>query len=417
MASQRSASWTIILRANHFALALAMLLGAVQPARAQTYTVLHAFTGTPDGSLPVNGVLRDAQGNLYGTTYLGGNQSCGSYPGCGTVFTINMAGQESILYNFTEKNGLGPAGYLNFMAGSTLYGTTVSGGTFGDGSAFRISETGNLTVLYSFNTGSGGYHPYLIDRDSSGNLHGSTTIGGNQTSSGVLFKLGPSRKETVLYSFTCPECNRQSGGGFGFPGAPIRDSSGNFYGPAAGGTHNSGVIFKVTKAGVGRVLYNFKGMKDGWDPLGPLVRDAAGNLYGTTDNPAGSHCGSLGCGTVFKVSPQGHDTVLYTFTGGTDGGHPGGGLVRDAQGNLYGTTWDGGTSSNSCGDPYDQGCGVIFKIDPSGHETVLYTFLNLTDGGYPSGNLIMDPAGNLYGTTSSGGDPTCQCGVVFKFTP
>jgi uncharacterized repeat protein (TIGR03803 family) len=118
------------------------------------------------------------------------------------------------------------------------------------------------------------------------------------------------------------------------------------------------------------------------------------------------------------VGPTGKQTVLYNFSGGSDGGYPTGGLVRDAQGNLYGTTWIGGGNANTC-NPYSMpvGCGVVYKLDPSGKQTILHTFANQADGGFPNSDLIIDTAGNLYGTTTSGGDQTCSCGVVFKITP
>jgi uncharacterized repeat protein (TIGR03803 family) len=171
------------------------------------------------------------------------------------------------------------------------------------------------------------------------------------------------------------------------------------------------------------VLYAFTGGVDGSNPDTGLIRDAAGNLYGTT--PLGgntsSSCpdGPSGCGVVFKLDPSGqHYRVLYTFTGGTDGGSPAGSLIRDAAGNLYGTA-GGGNTSSSCPEG-SFGCGVVFKVDPSGNETVLYTFTGGTDGLGP-GNLIRDAAGNLYGTADGGGDFSCSqghgCGVVFKLDP
>ena len=406
-----------ILKQALIACAFVALL--IPSSSAQTYTVIHRFTGVPDGSSPYQGVLTDSKGNLYGTTALGGNQPCASYPGCGTVYKIDSTGKETILRNFGLEGGkqIPPYAYLSLLdPKSDLYGTTIQGGQFGLGSVFAFSPSGAYKVVHSFTGGAQGLEPALFARDASGSLYGTTVTGGNSTQSGVIYKLNASGKESVLYTYTCPECDGQNGMGFGNPGGSMVFGH-TLYGVAAGGTTNSGVVYKIDANGQATVLYNFQGGTDGWDPVGPLVRDPAGNLYGVTDNPDGSFCSSDGCGTVFKLDPQGNETQLFTFQDGPEGGHPNGGLVRDAQGNLYGTTWNGGSGAKSCGDPYGRGCGVVFKLDPSGKETVLYTFLNGSGGGYPNGDLIMDSAGILYGTTTSGGDPTCMCGVVFRITP
>lgn len=383
---------------------------------AQTYTVLYAFKGSPDGNQPSSGVLRDSKGNLYGTTFSGGAQACKGFPGCGTVFIVDTANTERVLYNFTPGQGnYPPEPGLQLLNQSGVYGTTWGGGASNRGSVFQVSPTGQFNELFDFAGGSKGNAPSLFARDPAGNLYGTTRGGGNFTKSGFVFKLNAIGGGLSLYNFTCLYCDNQGGSGFGLPDQSI--SAGRImYGVAEGGTYNSGVVYQFNSSGA-TVLYNFQGGTDGWSPQGPLLRDSAGNLYGTTGNPDGSFCDSDGCGNVFKVDPSGHETVLFTFMGGPEGGHPRGGLVRDAQGNIYGISFTGGQSPNYCGDPYDRGCGVIFKIDTTGRETVLHTFTNQADGGYPNGDLIIDSAGNLYGTTTTGGDPNCQCGVVFKLTP
>ena len=192
-------------------------------------------------------------------------------------------------------------------------------------------------------------------------------------------------------------------------GSLILDRSGNLYGAATvGGTSHGGVILKFSPAGKETVLHNFTYFTDGNDgagPIGPLVRDASGNLYGITESG-----GASGQGVVFKLDPSGKETLLYTFTGGADGGVPTAGLTRDASGNLYGTTLFGGTV----------GAGVVFKVSPTGTETVLYTFTGGADGGNPFGAvLVRDSSGNLYATAGGGGSSACPfgCGVVFKLTP
>ncbi len=209
----------------------------------------------------------------------------------------------------------------------------------------------------------------------------------------MVFKIDTSGHETVLYTFT--------GGNDGAnPNNVVRDRKGNLYGTTSGGgASSSGVVFKVDTSGHETVLYTFTGGADGAYP-NPVALDSLGNLYGTT-NYGGNKAGTSGAGVVFKVDPSGHETVLYTFTGGNDGGSPNS-VVRDSKGDLYGTTYAGGAS----------GAGVVFKVDTSGHETVLYTFTGGNDGGYSASGVTLGQDGNLYGTTNNGGE--ANLGVVFK---
>jgi uncharacterized repeat protein (TIGR03803 family) len=207
---------------------------------------------------------------------------------------------------------------------------------------------------------------------------------------------------TLIYSF---KGSPDDGSG---PTRLIRDGAGNFYGTTSGGGPiGVGTVFKLDATGTETVLFNFTAGADGSKPFGTLVRDAAGNLYGTTYEGGGTGCASFGCGTVFKLDPSGHETLLYRFTGGADGRNPYAGLVRDPAGNLYGTTYYGG-SSNNC----SQGCGTVFKLDTTGAETVLHSFTGAPDGNWPLARLIRDAAGNLYGTTHQGG--ASEWGTVFK---
>jgi uncharacterized repeat protein (TIGR03803 family) len=186
------------------------------------------------------------------------------------------------------------------------------------------------------------------------------------------------------------------------PYAPlIQDAAGNLYGTTyGGGLSGSGTVFKVDASGNETVLYSFTGGADESNPYGGVIRDAAGNLYGTT------YLGGKGAGVVFTINTTGQESVLYSFTGRTDGGYPRAGLVQDGKGNLYGTTEGGGLPSCEC--------GVVFKVHTNGEETVLHSFANVGDGAYPYAGLIRDSQGNLYGTTSGGGLSSCECGVVFK---
>ena len=239
--------------------------------------------------------------------------------------------------------------------------------------------------------------------DPSGNLFGTTSS--NDSSSrepnyGAVYRLDAKGNESVVYRFT-------GGSDGGYPqGGVIRDAAGNLYGTAwSGGTSGKGVVFRINPAGVGTVLHSFTGGTDGGAPISGLVRDAAGNLYGTAPD------GGSGSGLVFKIDVSGHETVLYTFTGGADGGVPTSGVTRDPDGNLYGTTWEGGKVS----------CGVVYRLDPAGHETVLHNFTGMPrDGCNPNAGVTLGSAGNLYGTTFGGGLFGCNdngCGVVYRVDP
>lgn len=226
-----------------------------------------------------------------------------------------------------------------------------------------------------------------------------------------LVVLSPSAyaKYKVLYTFAC-------GSDGCAPEAPlIFDGAGNLYGTTVGGgAHGYGTVFRLAPHGAESVLYSFKAGADGASPYAGVVMDEAGNLYGTTSVGGGSGCGGQGCGTVFKIAPDGSETVLHAFADVPDGANPSGGVVLDRKGNLYGTTVSGGTGT-SC----YVSCGTVFKLAPDGTETVLYSFQGGSDGGTPYASPIIDKAGNLYGTTIYAGSGNCisGCGVVFKVAP
>jgi uncharacterized repeat protein (TIGR03803 family) len=215
----------------------------------------------------------------------------------------------------------------------------------------------------------------------------------------VVFKIDPSGNETVLYSFT-----GGVDGGYPYGGSLLLGPDGSLYGTTTFGGSGFGVVFKVDSSGHETVLYTFTGGADGAYPNG-VIRDSAGNLYGTANGG-----GASGAGVVYKLDLSGHETVLYTFTGEADGAYPSG-VIRDSAGNFYSTASNGGDLS--CNAPY--GCGVVFKVDPSGNETVLYAFTGGADGEYPNAGLIFGPEGNLYGTTAFGGQT--NAGVVFEIKP
>jgi len=314
-----------------------------------------------------------------------------------------------ILYTFTggaDGNGPGWARLIADKAGN-LYGTTQNGGVQGFGVVFKLDPAGNETVLYTFTGGADGAYPEGgLVMDAAGNLYGTAENGGLHPGSqgfGVVFKLDPAGNQTVLHTF-----NYVDGAN---PYDPvILDAAGNLYGTTfSGGYYGAGTVFKLDTAGTEKVLHSFSGHVDGANPYSGLIRDSAGNFYGTTEYGGDlGGCSRTGCGVVFKVGPGGKETVLYVFTGGSDGANPRAPLIRDAAGNLYGTTWAGGL--------LPENNGTVFKLDTAGQETVLYTFPggpNPSSGVNPWAGLTMDTAGNLYGTTNHAGG-ACFCGTVFQ---
>jgi len=341
-------------------------------------------------------VIRDLAGNLYGTTEFGGPDNAG------VVYRMNADGQETVLYNFTggADGGHPEAGVIRDSAGN-LYGTTAEGGS-GYGVVYKLDASGQETVLYKFMDQLDGGRPYAgVIRDSAGNLYG-TTVEGGSFLSGVVYKLNTTGQETVLYSFT--------GGtdGSGPDAGLVLDSAGNLYGTTSYGGAGYGVVFKVNAASQYSVLYTFTGGADGAYPLASVIRDSAGNLYGTT-----SGGGMANDGVVYKVDTTGHETALYSFTGAADGGYPEAGVIRDSAGNLYGTTFEGGDSGSNC--YIYNGCGMVYKLNTAGDLIVLYTFTGGADGAQPYAGVIGDSECNLYGTTGFGGSESA--GVVFKLTP
>ncbi len=431
---------------KHFALSSVVVIAAllVSPsAPAQTYTILHTFTG-PDGASPGGPLIRDAAGNLYGSTYYGGNGNlCGGTVGCGTVFKLSPSGVETLLYTFSGgADGAFPRGLFRDAAGN-LYGLASQGGNLslcnllgfppGCGVIFKLSPPATVcrsvmcpwseTVLHTF-TGPDGEFPIgSLIQDSAGNFYGVTVGGGSgdgEYYNGTVFELNSAGQETVLLNFE----SGQSGGDTPLSGV-VQDSAGMLYGTTHyGGTGGYGVVYKLNPtSGQETVLYSFRGVEDGAYPNGPLVFDQAANIYGSTEwggffQGDGQDC-YAGCGVIYKLDANGDENVLYTFTGGADGWWPSEELTRDSAGNLYGITFAGGNEQAGGCNP--GGCGTVFKLDTNGNKTVLHAF-DSTDGADPGAGLIQDAAGNLYGTTSAGGGDGNSpiiggCGVVFKITP
>ncbi len=418
----------------------ATTLGLAVSAQAQTETILHNFNNAATGGFPIGGLLLDAAGNLYGTTAEGGSLSYCKPVGCGLAFRLSPSSgrwQESVLRDFPNSAQGSAAGLVEDAAGN-FYGTTVSGGIVtgclgfnltGCGTVFELSPTPTgqwkRTLLHAFTGGADGAVPYAsLVLDAVGNLYGTTGFGGSDFTGcpsigcGVVFKLSPNSggdwTESVLYSFTCgtDACERD-------PQAPVTfDAAGNLYGTTLYSTLGFGSVFELSPTTSGpwteTVLHRFSGA-DGINPLGGLIFDPAGNLYGTTIYGGNlADCSKSGCGTVFELSPIAGgwmESTIYAFTAGKDGHNPSSGLVRDAADNLYGTTQTGGIHN----------AGIVFELSPGSGGTwtkkILHSFAgSTTDGAYPNrGPLILDATGNLYGATEVGG--TYNVGVVFKITP
>ncbi len=372
------------------------------------------------------GVIFDSHGNLYGVCSAGGQY------GYGSVFELSPSSNgwtETVLYSFTgglDGGSPGETQSLVFDNSGNLYGTTVRGGTTGYGTAFKLTPSigGNWaeTVIHSFLDLPGGYPEVGLVFDAAGNLYGTTSA-----DNGTIFEMSPQLsggwKYRILHMFQY----RSTEDGSGPLAALTFDAAGNLYGTTyIGGTLNCGygqngcgTVFKLTSTSGGgwhyRQIYRFQGASDGERPYGSVVITAAGDVYGTTNLGGNGQCYSNvpGCGTVFELSPSSDDSyahsVIYTFAGTpTDGGSPQGGLVLDPAGNLFGTTFQGGTING----------GTAFGLAPDSsgwQETVLHSFGHGTDGQEPSAEPIMDSSGNIYGTTYTGG--VNGLGAVFELTP
>jgi uncharacterized repeat protein (TIGR03803 family) len=413
-----SQSSLAIVRVAVLVLAVVILAGS---AFATAEKVAYSFLGTPDGLSPQASLVADSAGNLYGTTLYGGTGVAGP----GIVFELSPPATsggvwtETILHNFdnpdTTGDGASPYGTLLLDKQGNLYGTTELGGAYGAGAIFEVSPPatpgGDWTevVLLSFQQSSTAARPYgKLVMDAEGNLYGTTSLGGTDHNAGAVFELvapktaGEHWSASVLYNLD-PVYGAT-------PGPDILLRNGVIYGTTQiGGSSGNGTVYQLArKAGVwtATFLHSFSG-SDGMLPYGGLIADSAGNLYGTTVNGGDTtDCAPLGCGTVYELSPPATPgdpwqlTTLHIFTKNGDGANPWGALWRDKLGNLYGTAYAGGTSS---------GKGTIFKLQPptvaGGAWTfvVLHSFSGLpSDGANPHGGLIL-LNGGLYGTTVNGG--------------
>ena len=369
---------------------------------AQTFNKIFDFQVTNGASPFHTSLVQGLDGNLYGTTAYGGSFSCPPNGGCGTVFSIDADGEISKFYSFDMVDGAFPYGGVIGTGDGTLFGTTYSGGsggTHGGGTIFEITPAGRLLTIYSFcsqaNCADGLSPSSGLLRASDGYFYG-TTCNGGLFNNGTVYKISASGVFTSLHSF-----NGFGDGSCPF-GALMEANDGKIYGATgAGAITQNGTIFTLASDGTVATLHKFTGPPlDGSNPNAPLVQGSDGNLYGTT--LLGGGCGVFaytGCGSIFKITPSGDLTTIYSFClNGTpciDGQSPGDALVLGSDGNFYGTTAFGGSTVNA---------GTVFSITPAGLLTTLHSFNNTyKDGKYPFTTLVQATDGKFYGTSEEGG--------------
>jgi uncharacterized repeat protein (TIGR03803 family) len=389
-----------------FAFAILLSLGVLSAplAQAQTFSVIHNFTGGSDGANPLSGFLM-VDGYLIGTASAGGSS------GLGVVFRLSPTGEETVLHEFTGgSDGATPEGRLVKDKDGNFYGTTWAGGTSNTGTVFKVTGKGVETVLYSFPTSADGANPVAgLAIDAVGNLYGTTSVGGAYTN-GSVFELSPpvaggAWTEKVLYSFGTGTDGTNPDAGVTF------DSAGNLYGTtSAGGTYGYGTIFELAKSGSGwteTILHEFALGTDGGVPYAGLVADSKGNFYGAATE--GGEGGTSGGGTIFeltKVNGSWTFTELYGLSGwGISGSWRN---LLPLGGKIYATTHCDGAND----------AGTVFELTQSGDTWTynsLYVFTGGSDGLYSISNLVADSKGNLYGVTLEGG--ANGDGVAFKVTP
>ena len=326
-------------------------------------------------------VAQGRDGRLYSTSVSGGTASGG------TVFKITPTGTLKVLFNSDAAHGASPYGGLTLGSDGKLYGTAATGGSGSSGTIFKITSSGTLTVIHNFGGPDGGAPQAPPIQGWDGKFYG-TTNGVVGAPYGTVYQITAAGTFKNLYSFDVTHG--------AFPAAPlIQGTDGDFYGTTVNGGSGSsdGEVFKITSSGVLTVLFPFDGAH-GVSPYGPLIQASDGNFYGTTFGG-----GANNFGTVFKMAPDGTTSVIHDFNFSPDGGHPNAGLVQATDGNFYGTTGYGGTL----------GFGTVYKLTPGGTYTVLYTF-DQTTGAYPLVTLTQHTNGTLYGDTQKGGTGPNNCG-------
>jgi uncharacterized repeat protein (TIGR03803 family) len=382
-----------------------LLLGIFsKTALAETYSILARFDGK-NGSAPASSVILDANGNLYGTTSYGPKR-------LGTIFKLTPQGMIQTLLHFSRNTGNNPVSGLVWGKDGNLYGTTRFGGKSpdgnnGDGTIYKLTPGGQYSLLHVFSHPDGRDPGPSLLLANDGNFYGVTTLGG------TIYRINSNGNFKVLYQLS----GHKKLEGDHPSSSLIQAKDGFLYGTTDYGgkyNYNLGTIFKISLDGNFSTIWHFndKKLKDGRIPRGGLVEGSDGNLYGTT-REGGNH----GYGTIFKITPNGNLTTLFHFNG-QNGRYPQTALIEGNKGTFYGTTFYGG-NSNQC----SYGCGTLFKVTSDGTLTTLINF-DGENGSYPAGNLTKDRKGNIYGTTSNGGsNSTCPettakgCGLVFRLSP
>lgn len=363
-------------------------------AQAANFKVLHTFLDTPDAATPWSQLILK-HGTFYGTSLEGGATNSG------TVYSMDAKGHVTILYSFQGgSDGRRPLAEVIADESGNLYGVTENGGSADAGTIYRLAPDGTETILYNFSGQKDGANSDAgLVRDKSGNLFGTAPTGG-QFNAGVAFELAANGTFSVLHAFT-------DGSDGGYPESTLlMGGHGELYGTAVtGGAYNFGAVFRIAADGKFKVLYSFAGGRDGEYPQAQLIRDKAGNLYGTTDFGGGIGCfDTSGCGTIFKLAPDGTETVLYRFSGSIDGAAAYTGVVADADGNLYAATKAGGDKN---------GYGALDELAADGTFSVLHVFEGESDGEYPDRGMIDPRTGDYLAATYTGGPD--GWGTVYRF--
>jgi len=390
--------------ATKLSCAIILLFASTVTLDAQTYTVLTNLRRADGDNIEFGSLIQGADGNLYGVGLYGGAPETCHHSGCGTIFKVTRAGELTVLHEFRVSDGSFPTS-LVLGTDENFYGTTSQGGMHYDGTLFRLGSDGTFTTLFNFDRGSGSIIYGTLIQGLDGDLYG-TAVDKGANKNGTIFRGSPNtQRGRVLHNFDA------SDGSAPWAGLTLA-TDGNFYGTTPWGGVISdncpespppgcGTIFKITSDGAFTTLYEFDG-SDGANPFSALMQAANGNFYGTTtQGEAGDKYGS-----VFKMTPAGILTTLHNFDG-PDGSGPWGAIIQATDGNLYGTTMDGGSN-------YTYG-GTVFKIDSQDNVSTIYSFcfqVNCTDGAGPMVSLLQATDGKFYGTTRGGG--THDNGVVFS---